>query len=278
MVKKTSIFARLAERWRSASGLKVASGKQDDAEPVLPSRATMNRVSNGGPPADVRSTRKLSDREEAMVAIGTHFQDLASLMRGVHSRMDTQVGKLGEAAEALAQLPALGNQQLELLRGLSGHMERQNVLGDQIARSLSGLPNLLQNVETALQRAAASDERTATTVRDFHGTLEHVQASMGKIVEHSESQAQSARNLSEKREESLRALAQNMEQVQQQAVADLRTSAHDSMQTLRRSQDDQTNRLQKAVREQAGWNKAVLAVLGFVVLVTITMLVMQLVK
>lgn len=291
MVKKTSIFARLRERFGS-TGVRIDERRMGDVKPE-PAKATVKRVDtnggngghsnggNGGPaslPAqlqgELKTTRKLSDREEAMVALGEHFSELASLMRGSHARMDAQTQKLVDAAESLQQLPVLGNRQLELLQGLAGHMERQNQLGERVAETLTVLPRLMENVETALARAAATDERTSQTMRDFEGTMNRIQSAMGKMVEHSETQANAAKSLAERREESLKGL----EQAQRDSVKELRTAADEGMKSLRRSHEDQSNRLQKVVQDHAGWNKAVLGMLGVVLLVLVGLLVMQLVK
>jgi hypothetical protein len=293
LVKKGSIFSRLRERWRSPSGIKVEAGQR----PVPGEAGTVRATLRGEVrPQDVRSpeprpqelstrfaaeaaqARKLSDREEAMVALGAHFQELAGLMRGVQSRMDGQFGKLTEAAVSLSQLPALGQQQLEVLRGLSGHMERQTALGEQVAATLSVLPNLLQNVEGALARAAATDERTATTMREFQSTMERIHAAMGRMVDHSEQSANAARSLAEQREESLRTLASSLETTQRESVKELRSAADQGLAALRRTHEDQSNRLQKVVEQHAGWNKVVLVGIVIVGLGLGALLVINLVK
>ena len=62
------------------------------------------------------------------------------------------------------------------------------------------------------------------------------------------------------------------------AVAELQKSANDSLESLRRTHEDQSNRLQRVVQEHAGWNKAVLVVLGVLAIGMAGLLVMQLVK
>lgn len=289
MVKKGSIFSRLAERLRSG-GVKVEEAHGDAGRGEVrgePARATVSRVEarpvrpevpSTAFAGELRSTRKLSEREDAMVALGSHFQELSTLLRGVHTRMDGQLGRLVETATSLQQLPALSNQQLDLLRSMAGQLEKQNVIGEQVARTLSGLPTLLSSVETALQRAATSDERTSATMREFQSTMDRIHQSMGRMVDNSELQTKATQNLIAQREESLQQLATGMQEAQQQAVQQLRQAADDGMQTLRRSHEDQATRLQKVVQEHAGWNKAVLAVLGVVALGMLATLVMLLLK
>lgn len=295
MVKKGSFLSRLRDRWRSSSGMRVEAGRRGGDEVKAPA----NRMAGGtsgrealrgaeapaadrqvatGAPAEVRSTRKMTDREEAVAALGEHFQELAGLMRGVQSRMDGQTQKLQDAADSLRNLPALGNRQLDLLKQVADRVERQNQVGENLARSLAGLPELLGNVEKALQRAAATDERTANTVREFQSTMDRIQGQMGKMVEHSAEQAAATRTLAERREESLQGLAQQVEQGQKQAVQELRRTTDEGLASLRRSNEDQSNRLHKVVEQHSGWNRAVLAGLGLVLLGMVVILVVLLAK
>ena len=288
MVKKGSIFSRLAERWRH-SGVKVEETRDAGrAEDRLgdQARASVSRLEPrtgrdlpaAGAPGEVRSTRKLSEREDAMVALGSHFQELSALLRGVHTRMDGQLGRLVETSSALQQLPALSSQQLDVLRGMAVQLEKQNILGEQMTRTLHGLPQLLQSVEAALQRAQQSDERTSATMREFQSTMDRIHASMGRMVDSSEQQARATQSPVSQREDSLQAIASGLEQSQRDAVQELRAAADDGMQVLRRSHEDQSNRLQRVVQEHAGWNKAVLVVLGIVALGMIAAIAMLVVK
>jgi hypothetical protein len=298
MVKKGSFFARIADRFRSGSGVRVDEGRS--APGAQPARATVtavNRVESRagssdlsgaalpstalpstGAPADVKSTRKLSEREEAMVAVGGHFQELATLLRGVHSRLDTQLGRIADASGAMQQLPALSQQQLEMLHGLAEQLERQNHLGEQIARSVQVLPEMTQKVEQALQRAAQSDERTAATIVEFRATMDRVHASMSRMVGHSEQQAESTRQLAAQREDSLRSLTSGLEAAQKESVRELREAADQGLASLRRSHEDQSTRMQRLVKEHAGWNKALFAVLGVVALGLVALVVAQLTR
>jgi plasmid stabilization system protein ParE len=275
MVKQGSFFTRLAERWRAGSGVKVEAGHTAGADVARP---PLNRVDPAAAAGELRSTRKLSEREEAMVVLGTHFQELAGLMRGVQTRMDSQVGRLADAADSLRQLPGIGTQQLDLLRGLAAHMEKQNSLGEQMTRTLAVLPQLLSNVEGALQRAATTDERTSATMREFQGTMDRIHTSMAAMVDHSQQQVEATKSFAQQREESLRSIASNLEQTQRDSVKELRSAADDSLKSLRVSHEDQSSRLRRVVQEQAGWNKAVLAGLGVVTIGLVALLIIQLVK
>jgi phosphoglycerate-specific signal transduction histidine kinase len=276
MVKQGSFFQRLKERWGSGSGVRVEReaiagepSPRGDAD-----RAVAARVE---PPAvEARSSRKLSDREEAMLALGTHFQELTSLLRGSHARVDDQLGKLVGATNVLAQLPALSQQQLDALRSLSVQMERQNALGEQMATTMTRLPSLLENVEQALARAAATDERTAATVREFQSTMDRIHTSMGQMVQHSEQQARTAHTLAERRDGELKNLAEGMQLAQQRTVHELQRTTEEGLQSLRRTHEDQSNRLQRVVQEHAGWNRAVLFGVALVVLGIAGLVVLQL--
>lgn len=281
MVKKGSIFARLKERWRSGSGMKVETMRRGGE----PTRAPVNRVpgnGNGelqaGTTPEVRSSRKLSEREEASVALSQHFMDIGVLLRGVQSRMDKNHDRLDVVADSLGKLPGVGQQQLQMLQQLAGHVERQNAVGENLARTLTGLPDLLKNVEQALQRAANTDERTASTVREFQTTMDRIQGQMGKMVEHSAENAAATRTLAERREQSWTELSTNLQENQTRAVEELQRANTEGLKTLRQTHEDQSNRLSKVVEEHAGWNRAVLAVLGIVLLGMIAILAVMLVR
>ena len=309
MVKKASFLQRLRDRWGSGSGVRVspaeARQQQDlrsgdsrsgdsrssdsrsgngaargpaQTSRVEPERAGTREVNTGFAPVEPRSSRKLSEREEAMMALGTHFQELTALVRGSHARTDEQMQKLVAATEALTSLPGAANQQVELLRTMGAQLERQNALGEQVATTLRTLPTLLQNVEAALARAAQTDERTSATVREFHATMDRIHSSMQKMVEHSGEQAKAATQLAARREGEFQELAAGIERAQQAAASELQRATDDSLASLRRTHEDQSNRLQRVVQEHAGWNRAVLVGIGLVVLGIGALLVLQLVK
>jgi hypothetical protein len=316
MVKQGSFFQRLKDRFGSGSGIRVdgktaaapngpaaaprpplgaarattvppaagahgtgpAPGKPVPISRVEPERTPPRDLATDFAPAEARSTRKLSDREEAMLALGTHFQELNTLLRGSQARTDAQLNQIVAATGALTALPALGQQQLETLRALSTQMERQNALGEQLATTMTKLPNLMQSVEAALARAAATDERTAATVREFQSTMDRIHLAMGQMVQHGEQHVQTAQQLANKRDDELKNLAAGIEQAQQRAVDELARSNEASLQSLRRTHEDQSNRLQRVVQEHAGWNRAVLVGIGVLVLGIGALIALQLVK
>ncbi|MFY9342897.1 MAG: hypothetical protein WAT39_10430 [Planctomycetota bacterium] len=283
MVKQGSFFQRLKERW-SAGAVRVDSrpGLSSDrsGEPAAPlQRIAPERALAREPEperVDPRTTRKLSDREEAMLALGTHFQELTALLRGSQAKVDDQLSQIVGATGALSMLPAIGQQQLDTLRALSVQMERQNALGEQMTTTLTRLPSLLQNVESALARAAATDERTAATVREFQATMDRIHGAMGQMVQHGEQHVRVAQGLAERRDQELKNLASGIEQSQRRTVDELVRTTDESLATLRRSNEDQSNRLQRVVQEYAGWNRAVLVGIGLVVLGIGGLLVLQL--
>lgn len=290
MVQKSSFLQRIRERWGSGSGVRVSpadvrggaasSGGKPAGSPA--SNSSNGSGTNGAgnrnaapagrdivtptPAVDARPTRKLSEREEAMLALGSHFQELTALVRGSQARTDEQLQKLVAATESLTSLPLAAQQQVELLRKFGGQLERQNELSEQVATTLRTLPNLLQNVESALARAAATDERTSKTVLEFQSTMERIHGSMQQMVQHSEQQAEASKKLAERREDDLKGLTDGIEKAQQAAAAELKRSSDESLASLRRTHEDQSNRLQRVVQEHAGWNRAVLVGIGLVVL------------
>jgi chromosome segregation ATPase len=277
MVKQGSFLQRLRDRWGSGSGVRVDRGgalaskavdRLGAVDRVEPERVApaARPLATEFAPAEARSSRKLSDREEAMLALSTHFQELTSLLRGSQARVDDQLTQLVGATSALTQLPALSQQQLDALRTLSVQMERQNALGEQLAGTVTKLPNLLQNVESALARAAATDERTSATVREFQTTMDRIHQAMGQMVQHGEQHVRTAQGLAERRDQELQGLVAGIQETQQRSVTELQRTTEEGLRTLRRTHEDQSNRLQRVVQEHAGWNRAVLVGIGLVVL------------
>ena len=280
MVKQGSFLQKLKERWGSGSGVRVDRGDRGGGAAARAVPAPVQRVQpeRGPAPAparelasefaaaDTRSSRKLSDREEAMLALSTHFQELTSLLRGSQARVDDQLSQIVGATSALAQLPVLSQQQLETLRALSAQMERQNSLGEQLAGTMTKLPNLLESVEGALARAAATDERTAATVREFQSTMDRIHQSMGQMVQHGEQHVRTAQQLAQSRDLELQGIVTGMQETQARSTSELQRTTEEGLQALRRTHEDQSNRLQRVVQEHAGWNRAVLVGIGLVVL------------
>jgi hypothetical protein len=277
MVNKGSFFQRLKERWGTGSGVRVdaRSGERGTGpvQRVEPERTKTNgrELVSELAPADARSQRKLSEREEALLALSTHFKELSTMLRGSQARMDDQLEKLVTATSSLTALPALSQQQLEMLR-------KQNVLGEQISATMTKLPSLLQSVEGALQRAAATDERTAATVREFQTTMDRIHSSMGQMVQNSEIQTRTAQQLAERRDETLKGIVEGIELSNQKASHELMRTTDESLQSLRRSNEDQSNRLQRTIEDNAGWNRAVMFGVGVVVLGIGALIVLQIAR
>ncbi|MGK0205153.1 MAG: methyl-accepting chemotaxis protein [Planctomycetota bacterium] len=217
----------------------------------------------------------MSDREEAMLAVGQHFQELTALMRGSQAASDEKLQKI---VDATSSMPVLGQQQLETLQSLSQQMEKQNELGEKLSTTMTRLPNLLESVEKALDRAAKTDERTAATVLEFQSTMDRIHTSMDKMVGHSGDQAKAAQDLANRRTDELKGLATDIAKAQDGAVEELKRTTDEGLQQLRRTHEDQSNRLQKVVEEHAGWNRAVLVGIGLVVLGIGAVIVLQLMK
>lgn len=278
MVKKSSIFTRIADRFRTG-GVTVDGEHAVDADPA---NATVERIEGEvdvpSSRVETKPARKLSDREEALVALGAHFQELTALLRSSGARTDERLVQLVERTAHLEPLPGMTQQQVEALRGLSLQMERQNMLGEQIARSLQALPDMLSSVQQALRRAAQTNEQTSATMIEFQGAMDRVQSSVARMAESSEQQAKASQSLAEQRAESMRAISEEMEAAHEQSVRILRTAAEDNLDSLRQSNEDQSNRLVRLVQEHATWNHAMLFVLGVLALGMVALLVVQLVR
>ena len=149
MVNKTSLLTKLRKRW------KVGGDPGRDGVGALPAR-----------PAT--SSRKLSERQEALMALGEGFKELSNMMRGVQVRLEDQDGRMAEVADNTRG-------QLEVLKGLTGNLEV--------------LPDTMRELKKALERTAATDERTSRTLTEFQHHMDKIQGSMDQMVEHSRIQA-----------------------------------------------------------------------------------------
>jgi hypothetical protein len=275
MVKQGSFLTRLRERMRGPVRIDAAGDGATDA----PQMVAAERVAADGfdGPVEQRSTRKLTEREEALLAVGGHFQELTAMLRGSQARVDDQLARLVASTSALPQLPTLSQQHLEALRTLAAQMERQNVLGEQLAHAMARLPGMLESVEHALARAAAADERTSAVVRDFQGTLDRVQDAMGRMVAHGEQHVLAAQGLVARRDQEFKDLTEGIQVTQLRAADELHRAAADGMQSLRQSHEDQSNRLQRIVQESAAGNRAVLFGLAMLAILTIGVLALRLI-
>jgi hypothetical protein len=275
MVKQGSFLQRLRERMRGPVRVDAAGDGGADA----PQMVAAERVAASGfdGPVEQRSTRKLTEREEALLAVGGHFQELTAMLRGSQARVDDQLARLVASTSALPQLPTLSQQHLEALRTLAAQMERQNVLGEQLAHAMARLPGMLESVEHALARAAAADERTSAVVRDFQGTLDRVQDAMGRMVAHGEQHVLAAQGLVARRDQEFMDLTEGIQVTQLRAADELHRAAADGMQSLRQSHEDQSNRLQRIVQESAAGNRAVLFGLAMLAILTIGVLALRLI-
>jgi hypothetical protein len=275
MVKQVSFLQRLRERMRGPVRIDAAGDGATDA----PQMVAAERVAADGfdGPVEQRSTRKLTEREEALLAVGGHFQELTAMLRGSQARVDDQLARLVASTSALPQLPTLSQQHLEALRTLAAQMERQNVLGEQLAHAMARLPGMLESVEHALARAAAADERTSAVVRDFQGTLDRVQDAMGRMVAHGEQHVLAAQGLVARRDQEFMDLTEGIQVTQLRAADELHRAAADGMQSLRQSHEDQSNRLQRIVQESAAGNRAVLFGLAMLAILTIGVLALRLI-
>ena len=289
MVKKSSLLEKLRSRWKPASGISVGRGSNGDT----PVREGVNRVEAAALPAErvpePVSGRKLSAKDDAVMAIGEGFKELASLMRGLQVRLEDQGGHVAGIDQHIVQLPALGQAQLDMLRAVAAQLEKQTTVSDAMLRTFGDLPRTLQGVQQALDRAAATDVRTAETLDEFRGTMDRISGAIGDMVDHSKIHAEAAWKLSRASTETAErvvekvAQAQNEEtaavrsllgdvgKTQREAITKLQTATEASLMSMRRSQEDQSAKLGKLVQESGKWNRAVvvLLVLSFTALASI---------
>lgn len=274
MVKKTSLFQKLKGRFTSGSvrveeprtvvrGSRAAAPagasrtasrvSVPEPKPAAEPAARIEPMAVGEPLADARSSRKLSSREEAALTLGEGFKELCSLMRGVQVRIDAQGDK--------------NSGQIAALQKLASQLEKQGQNHELMVRSLATLPDMMKQVQTALERTAQADERTASTLGEFRSTMERVQGSMTQMVEQSRKSADAAGKLAEEQKSGTERLAKVLEErskdgeTMRSVVQRIEKNSTDHMTALRLAQQDQSTRMHKLVAQSSTWNKAILAVL-----------------
>ena len=272
VVKRTSFLDKLVNRFRSSSGVRVAAGRhkrgrsqtvearaEDDAERgQVPAR----------PAAEVRSGRKISSREGAVLAMNESFGELASLLRGVQVRLEDQGGQMAKVGEHTQCLPATSEAQLGVLRSLVVQVEKQNQIQETMARAFTDLPEVMTGLKASLDRATAMDKRTVETLGDFRQTMDQIQDGMGKMVESSKTQAEAAQVLAKDQQASAEKLVGRLSEerkeqgeMQKATVRQLENSTQEGLRALRWAQEDQSNRMVKLVGEASKWNRAVMVLM-----------------
>jgi hypothetical protein len=287
VVKKSSFLDKLRNRWRSPSGMRVEGAPRDDGRSEV-----LASLPAAPEPVEPAGRAKLTPQQDAMLALGEGFKELASLLRGVQTRLETQ-GELNAAFGArVEQLPVLAAAQLEALRGLAQALERQQALGDAVLARLGDLPQALAGVQRALDRAAATDERAVRTFDEFRATMDRIHGSIGEMVQSSRTQAQATQALvqdqragqqrlldtlgqdRERHATELRGAVDGLGRTQQESLRRVESVTQDGLGALRRAQEDQSTRMTKLVAEQSRLQRAVLvfAVLSLLVLIGIAAL------
>ncbi len=274
MVKKSSFLEKLKSRLR-ASDLRVEAPDPAAARGAGPVDAVMPRREV----TEHLSRRKLNGQEEAALAIREGFAEIASLLRGVQSRVDAQGDRLGAAADGVSRLPALQQQQIEALRAVAERIERQNTASEALVERLGGLPDLLSDVRSALDRAATTDERTAATLTEFQGNMDRIHGAMDRMVaesrrqaDASRDQADATRSVAEGEREKIGEVAQSLAVEQRRTSQWLEVAQRETSKELRDAQADQAVRLGKLVEAGTKTSRAILILLGLT-LVALTALV-----
>ncbi|MCA8956562.1 MAG: hypothetical protein KDC87_10845 [Planctomycetes bacterium] len=258
MVKKSTILEKFVGRFRSGP-VRVASDRTETVEPVeadepvAESRLPVQHIPEEINP---RSRRRLSPAEDLSMAINESFTELSSLMRGVQVRMEDQGTRLSKMGEDMHKLPVVAEAQLVVLRRLADQLDKQQEMQGTMVRAFGDLPEVMKGVQRSLERSAATDDRTASTLSEFKQTMARIQGTMGEMVDAAKQQAQAAGSLANG---------------QAATVKQLETSTQGGLEALRWAQEDQANRLAKMVGEGSRWNRAVLVmlVLSFAALVAI---------
>ncbi len=197
------------------------------------------------------------------MALGEGFKELSNMMRGVQVRLEDQDGRMAEVADNTRG-------QLEVLKGLTGNLEL--------------LPETMRELKKALDRTAATDERTSRTLNEFQHHMDKIQGSMDQMVEHSSAQARATGALTERREEqerkqtdAIRGLVRDLGSTQTKAVERMEDSTSKHLQSLRHAQQDQAGRLLKLMAASGKWNRAMLVVMILVLGGMATLFALQIV-
>lgn len=258
MVKKAGIFDKIVNRFRSGpvqveettrrggtSSKATGSPRRGAAE--QPRAVPIDKVEpSRGEAIGHDQRRKISNKEDAALAMSKSFGELSSLLRGVQVRMEDQGSSIADMGKDISRLPAASEAQLELLKALATQLEKQNTVSASLVQTFGDLPEVMKDLRAALERNSARDERTAQTLDQFRSTMDRIQGSMGEMVQNSKEQT---------------VAAQSMAKDHQSTVAQLEESTQEGLKALRWAQEDQANRMLKLASENGRWNRAVVFML-----------------
>ncbi|MBI5849801.1 MAG: hypothetical protein HZB39_01985 [Planctomycetes bacterium] len=264
MVKKSSFLEKLKNRLRSHD-VRVAPAEDftDAARSGEPQSGEVGSRLEAVPTVrenESVSGRKLSPKEEATLAVQDGFRELNGLLRGMQTRVEEQGERFVRAADGLVRLPELGEFQLQALRRIAEQIEEQGRQNAVVVQSLGDLPRLLGTVRDALDRAATVDERTAGTLDEFRAHMARIQGGMERMVDHSRQHVESARSIATGRDAELRQLQESTKS----AVSNVEKAQQSGLRSLREAHEDQANRLRKLVEESTRRSRAMLVLLGLV--------------
>lgn len=211
MVKKTSLLDKLVGRWRT-SPVEVHEGRMTGGGAAGAAAAALKpEVAEVlAQPVVERSTRKLGVKEEALITLDGGLKELANLMRGVQVRLDAEGARVHDMANDVRALPALAQTQIEVLRALATQVQQQGQVGERLLQAIGGLPGTLEGLRASIDKLTALDERTATTLTEFRGAMDAIEASMREMVGHSRAQAENTEKLVRSQDARAERLAESM--------------------------------------------------------------------
>ncbi len=293
MVKKTSILNKLKNRWKSSpvrvetrADARAASGAVGSGAERTPANGAANRVAQaqqatanrlqpdraepaaplGNLAAERMPGRKMSAKEDALVALGEGFRELSGLVRGVQTRLDAQGDRSQSFVEDLRALPALGQAQIELLRQMAGQLEQQTATNGKLLSTLGELPNALSGVQAALNRAAATDERTAKTLSEFQGTMDRIHGAMEKVVDSAGRQVDAAQALVDRRDgerdDLLEAVRDGSRRDNAELAEQLSAARREDMEAMRSMHTRQVAQLDELGKSSGRFGNAVVVLLA----------------
>ena len=283
MVKKSSFFERLFQKRGTGPGIQKSSppigagpprgnGGSHGPAPIAAAVAgtvapplPVNRLEPPAPPpvqpTEVE-TRKLSRKEDAIAAVTDGLSELGNLLRGINTRMEEGNERSGDLATRFENFPATARAQIELLGVISRQLEESRGSTRELMEKFGEMPDLLRGIHKVLERQAATEERTESTLTDFRNTMDRINGSIAEL-----SQEHSA---------SLKETHASFERNHAQSVRVFEQTQKETVQTFRQSQEGQSKQLAALLDSSGKMNRAILVflIMIFTALVSIFVVVL----
>jgi hypothetical protein len=208
-------------------------------------------------------TRRLSRKEDAIVAVTEGLSDLGNLLRGINTRMEEQNERSGTLAARFEDFPATARAQIELLGVISRQLEESRGSTRELMEKFGEMPDLLRGIHKVLERQAATEERTESTLAEFRNTMDRINGSIA--------------DLSHEHSASLKETHASFERTHAQSVRVFEQTQKESVQTFKHSQEGQSRQLAALLDSSGKMNRAILVflIMIFTALVSIFVVVLS---